>query len=312
MSAKTVVNAPIAIFAYKRPDHLQELIRSLEANKIWFDSPVIFYVDGAKKAADVAPNNKVIDIVNNYPHSNKSIKISSQNRGLANSIITGVSEVLNKYDKIIVLEDDLVLHSRFLEFMNHGLNDLENYDQVISIQGYSPITNNNCYYLRGADCWGWATWNDRWNLFESDGKRLIAEIDRLNLKSKFNLNDSYPYYEMLKRQVAGLNDSWAIRWHASAFLAKKLSLYPASSLVLNRGMDGSGTNAAKSTNYDVELEVGPNLDKHFFPVTENPSILKAIQKKNRSLFHYYPAYTLKWLMWGIIRRIKNAKAKLKF
>ena len=175
----------------------------------------------------------------------KSVELlaSDSNKGLANSIIHGVTEVLKVHPHCIVMEDDLVTHPRYLEYMNFYLEKLADRKEVASIHGYVDDVHGlpDYFFLRGADCWGWATWSDRWSLFERDGAKLLSQIQKQNLERQFDRNGSYPYVKMLKNQVAGLNQSWAIRWHASAFLANKLTLYPGQSLVQNIGLDGSGT-----------------------------------------------------------------------
>ena len=128
-------------------------------------------------------------------------------------------------DKVIVLEDDLVTSPHFLQYMNDGLGIYERDDRVISIHGYSyPVHGKlpETFFLRGADCLGWATWKRGWDLFEDDGQRLLNELERRNLTRSFDFDGSYPYTQMLRDQIAGSNSSWAVRWYASAFLRDKL------------------------------------------------------------------------------------------
>ena len=58
---------------------------------------------------------------------------------------------------------------------------------------------------------------------------------------------------MLKNQIDGKIDSWAIRWYISTFLKHKLTLYPGVSYVANIGMDDSGIHNGVSDKFDVEL-----------------------------------------------------------
>jgi len=166
------------------------------------------------------------------------------NLGLAESIISGVTEVVNRYGKIIVLEDDLIYSPYFLRYMNEALEMYKDDEQVISIHGYVyPVKQKlpETFFIRGADCWGWGTWQRGWKLFEADGKKLLKELIDKKLASRFDLDRLYPFTQMLKMQVVKLNNSWAIRWYASAFLANKLTLYPGKSLVGHIGFDNSGT-----------------------------------------------------------------------
>ncbi len=176
--------------------------------------------------------------------SNLRIHKSENNKGLARSIIAGLDDIFNRYETAIIIEDDLEFSPYFLRFCLDGLSLYADVPQVASLHGYTPsldIKMSQPYFLRGADCWGWATWKNRWIDFEENAEILINQISEQKLASKFDLDGAYPYFEMLKRQSRGEIDSWAIRWHASMFLRNKLTLYSNFSLVSNTGMDGSGT-----------------------------------------------------------------------
>jgi hypothetical protein len=142
----------------------------------------------------------------------KSISIIERpkNYGLASSIIDGVSYVVNKHGTVIVLEDDLITSEYFLRFMNDGLKIYNNDFQVASIHGYNyPVKDKlpETFFLRGADCWGWATWKRAWNIFQRDGSLLLKEILERNLQYNFDFEGAYPFTKMLKDQIAGKNGS---------------------------------------------------------------------------------------------------------
>ena len=135
----------------------------------------------------------------------------------------------------------------------------------ISIHGYIyPINSNNikqdCFFIKGADCWGWATWKRGWNLFENNPEKLLKEISKRKLESEFNLEDSYDYTKMLKNKIEGKNDSWAILWYACAFLQNKLTLYPKKSLIQNIGFDGDGSHCDTTDMFKINLsQKKPNI-----------------------------------------------------
>ena len=110
------------------------------------------------------------------------------------------------------------------------------------------------FFIKGADCWGWATWKRGWDLFEPNGEKLLAEIKKRNLKHRFDFYGAYAYFQMLKDQIAGKNHSWAVRWYASALLANKLTLYPGRSLVRNIGCDDTGRHCSTTEIYNSELQ----------------------------------------------------------
>jgi hypothetical protein len=243
--------APIIVFAYKRVDHLKLCIDSLKLNYEAKYSDLIIYCDGPKNEEDLIFVNYVKEFVYSITGF-KSVKhfFAKQNLGLSRSIIGGVTEQFRTYEKLIVLEDDLVTSKYFLNFMNSALAIYENSLNVSSIHGYTyPITKlPNTFFIRGADCWGWATWKRSWNDFEQNGTTLLKELRRNNLIYKFNLFGAYDYEKMLVNQINNKNDSWAVRWHASNFLQNRMALYPGISLVDNIGTDGSGTNFNSTDN----------------------------------------------------------------
>lgn len=249
--------APIALFAYNRPKHTRKTIQALQNNDLSDKSDLFIFCDGPKNDVDILKIQKVYQVIDNISgFKSVNIEKSQTNKGLANSIIYGVSKIVNQFGKVIVLEDDLIVSPYFLKFMNDGLEFYQNQDQIISIHGYvypTPKTLPETFFLKGADCWGWATWKRGWDLFNPDGKYLLEQLKAKNLTKEFDFNKSYPYTRMLEDWVDGKNNSWAIRWYASAFLANKLTLYPGKSLVKNIGNDGSGTHCADVNLFDTNL-----------------------------------------------------------
>lgn len=276
-----MILSPIALFVYNRPWHMQQTIEALQKNKLAEASELFIFSDGPKSETD---KEKVLE-VREYTKTItcfKSITITEreENLGLAQSIITGITEIINKYNRIIVLEDDLVCFPYFLKFMNEALEFYENNERVISIHGYiHPVKVQfpETFFLRGADCWGWATWKRGWDMFEPNGKKLLHEIKRKRLQRRFDINGAYPYTKMLKSQIKGKNDSWAVRWYASAFLKNMLTLYPGRSLIFNTGLDASGIHCSITNIYDTEAFKKPISIKKI-PVEENTFALREIEK----------------------------------
>lgn len=249
--------APIVLFVYNRPLHTGQTIEALSKNTLAIDSTLIIFSDAAKNEKEIKNVAEVRKLIKNIKGF-KEVEIIERetNIGLAKSVIAGVTNVVNKYNKVIVLEDDLVTSPYFLTYMNSALDLYENEEDVISIHGYIyPIKKElpNTFFIKGADCWGWATWKRGWNIFEEDGESLLNKIKDNNLTKDFDFNNSYPYTQMLKDCVEGKNSSWAIRWYASAFLKNKLTLYPGKSLVKNIGIDGSGTHSGRKNQHDSRI-----------------------------------------------------------
>lgn len=264
--------APIALFVYNRPEHTALTVQALQRNVYAQESDLFIFSDAAKSQAHVQPVAEVRSYLRTISGF-KSVTIVERenNFGLAESIIDGVTSLVEKFGKIIVVEDDLITSVYFLQYMNEALEKYEHEDKVISIHAYSYPTRlplPETFFLRGTDCWGWATWKRGWKLFEPDSRVLLAELKKRNLIYQFDFDGTYRYTTMLKEQIAGIIDSWAVRWHASAFLAEKLTLFPGRSLVNNIGGDDRATHTKSLTEFQRRVAQAPIvLDD--IPIEEN-------------------------------------------
>jgi glycosyltransferase involved in cell wall biosynthesis len=283
--------APIAIFAYNRLEHLERCIHSLLSNKEAEFSDVYIFSDGPKNELDLEGVTRVREFISKISGFRTVVThYSTENQGLAKSIITGVSDLLSHHDTLIILEDDLCLSPLFLKYMNHALVLYEGEDNVASIQGYQypiKIHGNGTFFLRGADCWGWGTWKRAWKNFNPNGENLYFKLKSMGLFKELNIDNSYPYLKMLKNQIKGKNDSWAVRWHASCIVNGMYSLYPMQSLVMNIGMDGTGQHCSPTSCYDVNLASSP-IDVFRMEVKEDPKVkleIKRFLRHERSLFN---------------------------
>jgi hypothetical protein len=305
--------APVILFAYNRPIHTKKTLVSLKQNYLANQSTLYIYIDGPKVDASGEQKNK-IDLVKQIVKEDnwcKEVIIieSNTNKGLALSVTDGVTSVISKYGKVIVLEDDLITAPLFLTFMNNSLEFYKSNDDVACISGYVyPLKEkfNSAYFLKGADCWGWATWENKWKkVFENEPEKLYKELNDRKLVTEFNFNNTYPYLQMLKDRIDSKNQSWAILWYASAFLQNKYCLYPPSSFLQNIGNDGTGTHSISSTNlFDVHLNM---LELPSFPdkVAENLQARKAFEL----FFHALTGSKKKTVLQTIKHKIKNLTGK---
>jgi len=249
---------PIVFFTYKRVP--RKTIKSLLNNNLASKSDVYIFSDGYKNDVD---KNDVLE-VREYLKSIegfKSIQVveASQNKGLANSIIYGVTEIINRYGKVIVLEDDLIVSNDFLEYMNEALEFYKNDKAIWSISGYGPKLpcledyDKDLYLSPRGSSWGWATWKGRWDSVDWD----VKDFEKLKLdkqmRKEFELGGD-DMYKMLELQMLEKIDSWAIRWCFSQFLQDKYTVYPVKSKIVNDGFnDSKGThNSDGSSKWDVQ------------------------------------------------------------
>ena len=248
--------APIVLFVYNRPEHTKQTLSALQKNDLASESELFIYSDAPKSEEIKKSVIEVRELIKKTKGFKKVTVIEREkNWGLAASIIDGVTTLVNQYGKIIVLEDDLVTSPYFLRYMNDGLNIYQNENKVASIHGYVyPIEGlPDSFFIKGADCWGWATWKRAWDKFEPNGQKLLDELKVKGLEKEADFNNSYGYSQMLKDQIKGENDSWAVRWYMSAFLKNMLTLYPGQSYVKNIGNDDSGTHCGTTDMFSVEL-----------------------------------------------------------
>jgi hypothetical protein len=278
--------APIALFTYNRPDHTKETIRALQANYLAEESDLFVFSDAPKNPESLSAVLEVRDYLRRVSGF-KSVTIieRTNNYGLAKSIINGVTDICDRYGNVIVLEDDLVTSRHFLKYMNDALTQYKADERVISIHGYIyPLrkTLPETFFLRGADCWGWATWKRGWDLFEPDAQKLYEAVLAGGEIKIFDFDGNYGYANMLRQQIEGKVNSWAIRWYASAFLAGKLTLYPGISLVQNIGNDSSGTHCGNTDAFAGKIAEQP-VQVGGIPVVASGLAYEAVSRYFKSL-----------------------------
>ena len=243
--------APVVLFVYNRLWHTRLTVEALQQNDIASVSDLYIFSDAAKQQTD----EQAVQAVRNYIQRINGFRTLTiiereTNLGLANSIISGVTEVIQKYGRVIVLEDDIVPSPGFLRYMNDALNMYSDEPQVgcihawnygLDIKNYNELT----FFLKGADCWGWATWQRAWSEFNPNGIELLETIKAKKLVFDFNRRNTHEFMQMLMNQIDGKNDSWAIRWHASLVVNGMYCLHPTIPIVRNIGLDNSGVHCGE-------------------------------------------------------------------
>lgn len=277
--------APVVLFVYNRPNHTKYTLEALADNPLARDTSLYIFSDGSASKDDLDNVLRVRSICRNAKGF-KSITVveNNGNLGLANSIIKGVTEVVNCYGKVIVLEDDIVTSPVFLEYMNDALDYYELNQNVWHISGWNyPIDADGLpetYFWKTMNCWGWGTWKDRWDCFEKDPDKLIKTWSRKDIH-KFNLKGNYNFWEQIVRNANGDINTWAIFWYATIFINNGYCLNPTKTLVNNIGHDGSGINCSAEDLYRGNLSlITPALPKS---VSVNNEVLEEVIKFYKSL-----------------------------
>ena len=275
--------APVVLFVYKREKHLQKVLEALDANILADQSSLFIFSDGYKDDTEKVEVEEVRNCIRQYEKRNhfRQVTIYEMDRhcGLAKSVITGVSRVINDYGKVIVLEDDLITSQDFLLYMNDALDYYAEEERVWSIAGYTPNMkelsgyHKDVYVCMRAGSWGWATWKDRWNSIDWEVKDY-SQFARDKKKRNAFKKRGYNMPDMLDLQMQGKVDSWAIRFCYEQFKQNKVTINPTISRIKNIGIDGSGTHEVNDKRWDVTLAQGMQKVK-FIPLKTNRKIVRA-------------------------------------
>lgn len=304
--------SPVILFTYKRPWHTKQTIDSLKRNLLAQDTIIFIFSDFYKDERDKDAVSNVRSIIHEIKGF-KRISIIERNKhlGLGTSVINGVSEVLKRYENVIVLEDDLVTSPFFLKYMNETLSFYKNDKRIFSISGYNyPISipqdyKYSVYLSYRASSWGWATWKDRWNKVDWDIKDYGKFVEDEEMQQLFNRGGD-DLTNMLDYQMRGYIDSWAIRWCYAHFRNEAYCLHPVVSKVQNIGLDGSGTHR---TRRKINLVLDTNDNSLYMKknITLNEEIVK-----NFSLYFKssYRTKSIDFIKKRVFKAIKMAK-KLK-
>lgn len=293
------MTAPVALFVYNRPEHTRRTIEALKLNRLADQTDLYVFSDGPKGKGDYPGVNKVRDYLQSVTgFRNVQIKSSSGNRGLAASIIDGVTAVVNQHGRVIVLEDDIVTSSLFLEYMNQALSHYEDIEEVMHISGYwypcEKFDLPESFFLRIPSPWGWGTWSRAWASFTKDVLALKASFKQNDLY-RFNLDGTHNFWEQVEHNIQGKANTWFIFWYASIFNQGGLCLYPAQSFSLNIGHDGTGVHCVTTDAYKVRLceESIPLFNDDF---SENIEALSCVQEFHR---RHCPSRLQRFLLiWG--------------
>ncbi|HEY1551333.1 MAG TPA: hypothetical protein VGG28_26070 [Kofleriaceae bacterium] len=260
--------APIGLFAYNRPSHLARALAALKRNTELASSPLTIFCDGAKTDAAAPAVAETRRIARELAPAHARIVERERNLGLATSMRTGVSELCDEFGRAIILEDDLEVSATFLTFMNAALDRYADEPRVMQVSGYMfPVdiaADDDALFVPLISCWGWGVWARSWAKLGT-GASWYGELARdAASRRRFDLDGAFPYFAMLERQHRGESDSWGIGWYLDVFAANGLVLYPRTSLVANRGHDGSGVHREAESPFEA--------DAHDFAPTRFPRV----------------------------------------
>jgi hypothetical protein len=318
MSERTI--APVILFTYNRPEHTKHTIETLAANELADRTDLFVFSDAAKPQKDDSEaarksweeNKRKVQEIRDYVtnitgFASVTLTARTENYGLAKNVIEGVTEIVNRYGKVIVLEDDLVTNPYFLRFMNDGLERYAEEKKVTGVTGFSFLDDSTDYpeesYLCGltGTSWSWATWADRWSCFDAEAEGWERLKEDKEYRKRFNYDNTYNFYQLLKMQKEDARtNSWAIRWYYSTFLRDGLILVPTKSLVGNDGWDGSGVHCGGEAPTAVHaLRTEHAITEFPAEIEEKPELRKRLKKE---LLKISEPSRLKWMYHNIFRK----------
>ncbi len=243
--------APVALFAFNRPETTRSTLQALKNCDGLGDRSVYLFCDGPRtnRSDDELAVFQVRRVLHDWAAGQRAqCLFSDSNCGLRASIVRGVGEILREHGRVIVLEDDLIVAPGFLRFMQQSLDAFEHTPRVWQVSGYMTPNRRRSLqpgFLRLPCCWGWATWQDRWQNFHDNASELLAKVRELDTV-RFNLGGTYDYLGDLQANAEGRLNTWHVRWYATMFLQQALAYYPGQSLTRNIGFDAAGTHCSST------------------------------------------------------------------
>lgn len=234
------------LFTYNRASHTTRALDYLANCTRLNECRVFIYCDGPKDSGQIASVEACRQVVRSRARDFGAVVVArEENVGLAQSIVTGVNDLSQEFNRVIVIEDDLVVSPNFVNYMLQALDRYADDENVYQVSGYMfPVNHDDakdCFFLPLITTWGWATWARAWQSIDWSAQDALESLKDTQLRKRFDLRDSYPYSRMLADRLNGINSSWGILFWWSVFKLGGLVLHPQESLVWNEGFDGTGT-----------------------------------------------------------------------
>jgi len=296
--------APVSLFVFRRPRHTLKVLQALSRNTLADQTQLHIFCDGPGPGAGDLEKENIL-AVRKIARQEKwcasvTLHESPENIGLAGSIVKGVTELVDEYGRVIVLEDDIVTSKGFLLYMNQALDMYAEDKHVFQVSGFMVPTKLELEpsgFFRAPGSWGWATWKRAWQSYEQDIDVILQHANSFD-RHVFNLDSTYDYHDQVLRNSSGEINTWTVRFYTSILVNNGLCLYPAKSLVKNIGFDQTATNTRSSKSRHIRSSLLKELNLSRIPIEENPDYCQAFLD-----FYRYQNY-----LWGkptIAQRVKG-------
>ena len=275
---------PVALFAYARPDHLRETLEGLKRNNV---SLIYAFCDGAKDETSAAKVEEVRHLIKNIEWAQVNITERETNLGLGKSIRAGITEVLKYHDKIIVIEDDIVMRPGGYEYTVAALKYFENDKRIMSVSMWThpSITPKNAktgFFAERFVCWGWGTYKWAWELYSDSPKEMYDKCMNRGINPEIWGKDIH-----WQAENAESRNLWYVGYLLTHLLFNGISFFPCEPLAMNIGRDSSAENTkrGKQDNLNKKLVRVNNFEPIIFrsqPKAIKKRFAKYFERRNRS------------------------------
>jgi len=312
------MNTGIALFVYNRPEHTRLVLDGLKQNNI---KKLYIFADGIKDSSYQEKVMKVRKIISDIDWCETEIVASDINKGLAESIVYGVNYVLERHERVIVLEDDCVPSNDFIEFMESCFDKYENDFRVMNVSGYSlPITipedyPYDIYFCKRSSSWGWGTWRRAWKFFDRDYNKMSGLLRTSEFKDKVD-NIGPDLIPMLIDNILGKVNSWSIFWSLNIIQNDGICINPINSKINNIGFDGTGVHCGRDSRYKSNIKSEAKKTTINFPpdIILDTRIIKAYRDffdhSEENILQRYKQYYTLFNTW--IKNLHNFKDVVKY
>ncbi len=279
--------APVVIPTLNRFEHFRRCIESLRNCTNAIKTDLIIALDYPLKKSHEEGYLSIksyIDFIDGFKSVN--VILREQNFGAEKNLFEAIDFVLEKYDRLIISEDDNEFSPNFIEFVNWGLNNYEKNDKILSVCGYSyPIDIHSyphqIYYAKEFSAWGCGIWKEKWNYLLVN--TLVESYSRKILKSYF---PPFKFSKIRLKSILGLINCYKSKKliadvHITSYLHLNdlYCVFPKISKVRNWGHDGTGVNCGKiKTDKTFNMQIIDNSNSFFNEEIVQLSSYKIIKK----------------------------------
>ena len=291
--------APIVLFVYNRPEHTRQTVEGLLGNAEAKDSTLYIFADGPKATATDADKAK-ISAVRAYIHSISGfrdivIKEQETNQSLAVSTINGMTEIFRHHDKAIMMEDDDVPTPYFLDYVNRCLDRYATDERIWCVSGYTDTTllpprgTDDVFLVKRPSSWGFGTWKRCWDKVIWDKAVLLGLLRHKSFIYGYNSWCGLDSSMGLVNCIKGKTSSWSIRYNLGSYLTRSYTILPTKSLILNIGLDGSGTHSRAMSQHLAVMDHAVTLPEEirFDPVRNHQLMMTFVPRGLRSRLKYH-------------------------